>query len=369
MQRTGFPNVSIKLYQDYEAFLNHRFIELGATFVTMTLRDSIRGVNEGLLQFYDNKAMHTKLNGREIIQISLSTANTDEVFNRIYGISHSNVTIDQKSDNILTFQLKSYHETLNLKFSRALTNNAVNNVTSMIDAIYKEVPLWKPTIKGDNVVIPRCPWVSTINDYMDFVRAYGQSVETESFVYCWEDFDGITIAGYDTILKNEPIPAIICEPRLMGQFIDMSPNLMVFNFEWQTKSNAKVKNSFSNVTYTTIDFVTKQYNKIVVGNGDNIAHFAHGGAYGNLTYKNAFLEGSKLATIEQYDSYATAVCHGNFSLRPGMVIRFFDEKQQARNDFIVDEVVHEISREQSLTHLYMIGNSEELQEVKFEGKI
>ncbi|HHY8210901.1 TPA: hypothetical protein ACV72R_001184 [Escherichia coli] len=90
MQRTGFPNVSIKLYQDYEAFLNHRFIELGATFVTMTLRDSIRGVNEGLLQFYDNKAMHTKLNGREIIQISLSTANTDEVFNRIYGISHSN---------------------------------------------------------------------------------------------------------------------------------------------------------------------------------------------------------------------------------------------------------------------------------------
>ncbi|EJP2110026.1 hypothetical protein NUY08_002837 [Salmonella enterica] len=81
MQRTGFPNVSIKLYQDYEAFLNHRFIELGATFVTMTLRDSLKGVNEGLLQFYDNKAMHTKLTGREIIQVSLSTANTQEVFN------------------------------------------------------------------------------------------------------------------------------------------------------------------------------------------------------------------------------------------------------------------------------------------------
>ncbi|EJN8096122.1 hypothetical protein NRW71_001545 [Salmonella enterica] len=80
MQRTGFPNVSIKLYQDYEAFLGHRFIELGATFVTMTLRDSLRGVNEGLLQFYDSKAMHTRLSGREIIQISLSTANTEEVF-------------------------------------------------------------------------------------------------------------------------------------------------------------------------------------------------------------------------------------------------------------------------------------------------
>ncbi|EHO5970627.1 hypothetical protein KLY11_000667 [Salmonella enterica] len=83
MQRTGFPNVSIKLYQDYEAFLNHRFIELGATFVTMTLRDSLKGVNEGLLQFYDNKAMHTKLTGREIIQVSLSTANTEEVFTTV----------------------------------------------------------------------------------------------------------------------------------------------------------------------------------------------------------------------------------------------------------------------------------------------
>ncbi|WP_198643107.1 hypothetical protein [Escherichia coli] len=46
MQRTGFPNVSIKLYQDYEAFSESRFIELGATFITMTLRDSLRGVND-----------------------------------------------------------------------------------------------------------------------------------------------------------------------------------------------------------------------------------------------------------------------------------------------------------------------------------
>lgn len=369
MQRTGFPNVSIKLYQDYEAFLGHRFIELGATFVTMTLRDSIRGVNEGLLQIYDNKAMHTKLTGREVIQVSLSTANTEEVFNRIYGISHSNVTIDQKTDNILTFQLKSYHSTLDLKFSRALTNNATTNVNNMLDAIYKDTPLWRPAFKSENVVIPKCPWTGTFNDYEEFIRTYGQSVDTSSFVYCWEDFDGITIAGYDTLLKNEPIQAVICEPRLIGQFMDMSPNLMVYDFEWQTKSNARVKNPFSNVTYTTIDFITKQYNKIVVGNGDNVAHFAHGGAYGELTYKNAYLEGTKLATLGQYDSYATATTHGNFSLRPGMMIRFFDEKQQVRNDFLVDEVIHEISREQSLSHIYMIGNSEALQEIKFEGKI
>lgn len=369
MQRPGFPNVSIKLYQDYEAFLENRFVELGATFITMTLRDSLRGVNEGLLQIYDSKALHTKLAGTEIIQISLSTANTEQVFNRIYGIAHSNVTVDAKADNIITFQLKSYHETLNLKFSRATDTNAVNNITSMIDAIYKNVPLWKPTITGVNVFIPKCPWVSTINDYFEYVRTHGQSVDNESFVYCWEDFDGIKITDHKLLMQSDPIPAIVTEPTLTGQFMDMSEYLMVFNFEWDTKSNAITKNSFANVTYTTIDFITKQYNKIVVGNGDNIAHFAHGGAYGNLTYKNAYLEGSKLATFGQFDSYASAVCHGNFSLRPAQKLRFFDAKQQIRTDFIVDEVVHEICREQSLTHIHLFSHSEILKDVQFEGKI
>lgn len=369
MQRTGYPNISIKLYQDYEAFLEHRFLELGATFITLTIRDSLRGVNEGLLQIYDPKALHTKLTGYEIIQISLSTANTDTVFNRIYGISHNNATIDQKGDNIITFQLNSYHETLNLKFSRGTETNAVNNITSMIDAIYKNVPLWKPKIYGENTYIPKCPWVSTINDYMEFVRTTGQSVDDASFVYCWEDFDGIFVSGHKKIIDQEPISAVVHEPTLIGQFSDMSDNLMVFDFEWKTKNNSKLKRSFNNVSYTTIDFITKQYNKIIVGDGDNVAHFAHGGAYGDLTYKNAFLEGMKLSTFGQYDSYASCVCSGNFSLRPAQKIRFYDSKQQIRTDFIVDEVVHEISREQSLTHLYMFSNSEILQDVEFEGKI
>ncbi|HAX2909439.1 TPA: hypothetical protein JWI84_003076 [Escherichia coli] len=46
MSTPGFPNVSIKLYEDYTAFSENRFVELGATFITMTLRDSLRGVKE-----------------------------------------------------------------------------------------------------------------------------------------------------------------------------------------------------------------------------------------------------------------------------------------------------------------------------------
>lgn len=369
MQRAGFPNVSIKMYRDYEAFLNSNYHELGATFVSMTIRDTLRGINEGLLQFYDPSAYHTKLTGHEIIQISLTSANTNEVRNRIYGVSHSSVSVDSKGDNILTFQMNSYHKVLNTKFGRSTETNALNNITSMMDAIYKDCPLWKPNLKGVNVFIPKCPWVWGVTEYQEFIRTRGQSVDNESFVYCWEDFDGLTILDHESIIKQEPRIAIVCDPMLYGQYSDMSEYLMVYDFDWQTKSSASTKNAFNNVTYSVLDLKSKQYNKIIVGDGDNAAHFIHGGAYGDMIYKNAHLEGTKLATFGQYDSYASCIAHGNFSIQPGQKYRFFDGKDQMKTDFIVDEVVHEICREQSLTHLHMFSNSEEFKPVNFEGKI
>ena len=370
MQRVGFPNVSIKLYEDYSAWLDHRFIEMGASFITMTLRDSLRGVNEGLLQIYDNKGLHTRLTGNEIIQISLSTANTTTVLNRIYGISHNNVTIDQKSDNIITLQLKPIHAVKNLKFSRGTETNAVNNMVSMMDAIYRDYPLWKPAIGNMNVFVPKCPWVSGINDYFEFVRKHGMSVDNESFVYVWEDFKGINITDHETMVKSqEPRPVIVMEPRLMGEFVGLSETLMVYDFEWMTKNNAVTKQAHKNMTYYTFDFITKQYNRIVVGNGENSALFTRSGAYHDLTYKNAFLEGSKLATFAQMDSYAKCTTYGNFEISPSNKLRFLDTDRQIRTDFYVDEVVHEISREQSLTHIYMFSNSEILEDVEFEGKV
>ena len=71
MQREGFPNISIRLYEDYDAWLEHRFVELGATFTTLTMRDGLYGSNEGLLQFYDAKNLHTKMDGEQIIQVSV----------------------------------------------------------------------------------------------------------------------------------------------------------------------------------------------------------------------------------------------------------------------------------------------------------
>ena len=51
IQKPGYPNVSIKLYESYDAWKENRFVELAATFTTLTLRDGLFGRNEGMLQF------------------------------------------------------------------------------------------------------------------------------------------------------------------------------------------------------------------------------------------------------------------------------------------------------------------------------
>ncbi|EDP8999546.1 baseplate hub subunit, partial [Salmonella enterica subsp. enterica serovar Braenderup] len=94
LQRPGYPNLSVKLFESYDAWSNNRFVELAATITTLTMRDSLYGRNEGMLQFYDSKNIHTKMDGNEIIQISVANANDiNNVKTRIYGCKHFSVSV------------------------------------------------------------------------------------------------------------------------------------------------------------------------------------------------------------------------------------------------------------------------------------
>ena len=151
MQREGFPNISIRLYEDYDAWLEHRFVELAATFTTMTMRDSLYGRNEGLLQFYDTKNLHTKMNGEQIIQVSVKNANSDRTQSRIYGSKHFAVSVDSKGDNIITIQLAPIHEIEDLKFGRMFYPSVQETLVEMTGVIYQDRPLLAPPINGINV--------------------------------------------------------------------------------------------------------------------------------------------------------------------------------------------------------------------------
>ncbi|QPB12409.1 baseplate hub subunit [Providencia phage PSTCR6] len=360
MQKLGYPNISIKLYQDYDAWLENRFIELAATFVALTIRDGLYGKNEGRLQFYDAKNMHTKLDGDQIIQISVGNANKQQTLTRIYSTKHSTVTVDQKGDNIITLQLCPFHLNKNLKFSRVFFANATESIEEMIKIIYMDCPLLKPTITGMNIHVPRVPWVLGIKEYMDYIRDIGLSVASDQFVFVWEDWGGIKLQDFQSIISQEPKSMVVGEPRTIGMFIDALEVPLAFDFEWLTKSNSYNRNPFENSTIYSFSMLDKTCHRIVNGSGENSILVSRSGGYADQLYRNGYEEANRLNTMAQYDSYAKCKTYGDFSITPGSAFNFYDTKNQFLSTFYVDEVIHEITNNSSITNIFMFSNSKRL---------
>ncbi|ARW57617.1 baseplate hub subunit [Serratia phage X20] len=356
VQRAGYPNVSIKLYQDYDAWLQNRFVELAATFTTLTMRDGLYGNNEGLLQFYDNKNLHTKMDGEQIIQISVANANTQRTISRIYGSKHFSVGVDSKGDNIITIQLAPIHILENLKFSRTFFANASQSIAEMINVIYQDRPLISPVVESLNVYVPKVPWCDNISKYFNFVRDTGLAVDSDQFVFVWEDIQGIRFMDYQQMIAQEAKPFIIGEPRLVGQFVNQLENPIAFDFEWLTKANQHTRNPMTNVTIYAHSFVDKDVTRIVVGEGQNSVLVSRSGAYAEQVYRNGYEEALRLGTMAQYDGYAHVKTYGDFELCPGQKLNFYDQKNQFGTDFYIDEVIHEISNNHSITNIYAFTN-------------
>lgn len=356
MQREGFPNISIRLYEDYDAWLEHRFVELGATFTTLTMRDGLYGSNEGLLQFYDAKNLHTKMDGEQIIQISVKNANSERTQSRIYGSKHFAVGVDSKGDNIITIQLAPIHFLENLKFSRMFFPSVQETLTEMIGVIYQDRPLLAPPLNGINVYVPNVPWCDSMDRYMEFVREVGMAVESDKFVFVWEDIDGISIMDYEFMVNQEPINFVVGEPRLIGQYVQDMDTPIAFDFEWLTKANQHSRKPYENATVYAHSFLDKNATRITFGDGQNSILVSRSGGYSDYTYRNGFEEADRLVTMAQYDGYAHCKVYGNFELTPGDKINFYDPKNQFQYDFYVDEVIHEVSNNTSITNLYMFTN-------------
>lgn len=356
MQREGFPNISIRLYEDYDAWLEHRFVELGATFTTLTMRDGLYGSNEGLLQFYDAKNLHTKMDGEQIIQVSVKNANSERTQSRIYGSKHFAVGVDSKGDNIITIQLAPIHFLENLKFSRMFFPSVQETLTEMIGVIYQDRPLLAPPLNGINVYVPNVPWCDSMDSYMEFVREVGMAVESDKFVFVWEDIDGISIMDYEFMVNQEPINFTVGEPRLIGQYVQDMDTPIAFDFEWLTKANQHARKPYENTTVYAHSFLDKNATRITFGDGQNSVLVSRSGGYSDYTYRNGFEEADRLVTMAQYDGYAHCKVYGDFELTPGDKINFYDPKNQFQYDFYVDEVIHEVSNNTSITNLYMFTN-------------
>lgn len=359
-QKLGFPNISIKLFQDYNAWLENRFLELGATFICLTMRDGIYGNNEARLQFYDAKSLHTKLDGDQILQISVANANTETVLTRLYASKNMSVSVDQKGDNIITVQMVPIYKNSNLKFSRTFFPNATESVEKMIEVLYLDKPLLAPKITGLNIHVPVVPWVLGIIDYFDYIRDVGLSVASDSFPFVWEDIYGIHLSDFQSIESQEPSVFVVGEPSTIGQFADQLEYPLAYDFNWLTKSNSYNRDPFANATIYTYSMIDKNCTRIVTGNGENSVSVSRSGGYADQIYRNGYEEATRISTMTQYDSYAECKTYGDFTLVPGKKLEFYDQKNQFLSSFFIDEVIHEITNNSSVTNMYLFSNSKQL---------
>ncbi|AFU64131.1 baseplate hub [Salmonella phage STML-198] len=363
-QIPGFPNLSIKLYQDYDSWQTNRYVELAATVITLTMRDGLYGRNEGVLQFFDSKNLHTLMDGRQIIQISVANSNTKKVQNRIYGCKHYSVSVDSKGDNILAINLGLIHEIEDLKFSRCFFSDAGESLKEMIGVIYEDKPLIAPAINTINTYVPRVPWTSNITTYKQYVRDIGLAVDNDQFVFVWEDIYGLNMMDYNTMVNQETTKVVVGEPRTIGQFVNELEYNLAYDFEWLTKANSHVRDPIFNATIYSHSFMDNEIPRIVTGDGSNSIFVSRSGAYSEMTYRNGYEEAVRIQTMAQYDGYATCKMVGDFEMTPGDKINFFDTKRQFRADFYIDEVIHEVSNNQSITTLYMFTNSRRIENVE-----
>ncbi|ADG60099.1 baseplate hub [Acinetobacter phage Acj9] len=365
-QRPGYPNASIKLYEDYSAWLENRFVELAATFTTLTMRDGLYGRNEGILQFYDGKNLHLRMNGEQIIQISLSTANSKDVTTRIYGCGSTSVSVDEKGDNIIAVNLRPLHHVEDVKFSRAFFANGTESLETMIKSIYSKRANLATKVEGLNVYVPRVAWTSTIADYMEYIREVGLSVESETHAFVWEDMNGIHVSDYQALTKQEIRTLAVGDINQIGQYVQEMEFGLAYDFTWLTKNNANVRQPLESVTVYSHSFNDKEIQRISVGDGLNSIVVSRSGGYSEMTYRNGYEEAFRLLTMAQYDGYATCKMIGDFSYLPGQKLVFGDRKNQFATDFYIDEVVHVISNNSSETHLYMFTNGKDLVPVEIE---
>lgn len=363
LQRPGYPNLSVKLYENYDAWLENRFVELAATITTITMRDSLYGRNEGILQFYDSKNLHTRLDGNQIIQISVANANSKKTQTRIYGSKHFSVSVDNKGDNIIGIELSPIHYIEDLKFGRVFYPDAGESIQEMLGVIYEDRPLIIPPINSINSYVPRAPWTRTYRDYLEYIREVALAVESDQFIFVWEDISGINMMDYPFMISQEPINMYVGDISTIGQFEQELEYKLAYDFTWLTKANQHKRDPIKNATIVAHSFLDTSLPVITTGKGENSIFVSRSGVYSEMTYRNGYEEAIRLQTMSQYDGYAKCTITGDFEMTPGDKINFYDPKNQFRTDFYIDEVIHELSNNSSRTHLYMFTNGKNLEAV------
>lgn len=360
MKRMGFPDVRIQVFPDYNSYLVDSHWDISDAFIKLNIRESLYGIlNATLIVSDENNVIeqHDDL----VFKVTDKNVVDNTITEYIFGTTHNDLTILQDGSPVRQYNLVPYHDRIERRFSKKLTNSASESIDIMLDDLYIGYELLKPEIEGIETYLPSAVWVKNFQKYLEFVSHKAISSENDSFIFCYYKDGKIVLEDFETMMLKEPLKCLVVEEELVGQLGNLFGDIVpVFKYEFMTESNSKLKSNYQNAVFLTTSLEKNGSFGEVIGSGETLVPIDRSCIYREMTYSNGFEEINRLLTINQYDIYAKFRTFGDSRLKPGTLLEIEDAKGLIKNVNVIDEVLNEYTQEQHFTHVFTFSNSKDL---------
>lgn len=365
LMKVGYPYLEVRFYPDYVQYISDNHYKLTEAVISVNLEYDMFGACQGLVQVYDEQNV-LKFTGDEIIMVSVSDYRQSNRFTMIFGVDVVNMAVLESGSGAKTIMLVPYHNRETRRFNKKFDTNVQENLLEMTSDLYLGSEDIQPKILSENIYIPETLWVRSFDTYLEFIRKYGQSVDTDMFVHVWYDMRGLHVKSHETILNEKPKKLVVVQEDYLGELAGVvEHDIIATSFVVPNLSKQRFKKRHLNTNFVSLSSQNKDIYNNIFGTGESVEFINRSGNYEGMTYVNGFEEIHRITKMAQYDTVTEFKTYGNFSVYPCDILEIDDEYELANPKHIVSKVIHEISNETSFTTIETISNYDELEEFDY----
>lgn len=365
LMKVGYPYLDVRFYPDYVSFVSDSHYMLTEAVISLNLEYSMDGTCQGLLQVDDEQNV-LKFTGDEIISVSVADYRQSNKFSSVFGVDVVNMAVLESGTGVKTIMLVPYHNRETRRFNKKFDTNVQENLLEMISDLYLGNEDIQPRLNSENIFVPETLWVRSFDTYLEFIRRYGQSVDTDMFIHAWYDFRGLNVKSHDSIMNEDPKTVVVTQEDYLGELAGVTDHdIIATSFVVPNLSKQRFKKKFLNTNFVALSSQNKDIYNNLFGTGESVEFINRSGNYDSMTYVNGFEEIHRITTMAQYDTVTQFKTYGNFSVYPCDILIVDDEYALANPKHIVSKVIHEISNETSFTTIETISNYDELEEFDY----
>lgn len=369
LMKVGYPYLEVRFYPDYVQYTSDNHYNLTEAVISLNLEYSMDGKSNGLLQVYDEQNV-LKFTGDEIIYVSVADYRQSNRYTLIFGVDVVDMAVLESGSGVKTIMLVPFHNRESRRFNKKFDTNVQENLLEMVSDLYIGYEDIMPLIDSENIFIPTTLWVRSFDTYLEFIRKYGQYVDTDMFIHAWYDMRGIHLKPHNMIMEQEPKKLVVVQEDYLGEMAGLTDHdIIATSFVVPNLSKQRFKKKYLNTNFVSLSSQNKDIYNNRFGTGESVEFINRSGNYEGMTYVNGFEEINRITTMAQYDTVTQFKTYGNFSVHPCDILEIDDEYELANPKHIVSKIIHEISNETSFTTIETISNYDELEEFDYVKEI